>query len=190
MKKIYLFDLETDNLIDSVSTIHCLVIRDLTTKENFMFKPSEIQLGLSKLSEADILIGHNIGNYDIPVIKKLYPDWNTTADLIDTVQMCYKLWSNIKELDEKLVSEQRLPAELAGKHSLESYGYRLGFLKGTYGKQDKAWDKFSDEMLEYCVNDVLLTEKLFEKILNKTRIIKEKNLEVLHDFKERKSFTY
>ena len=65
------FDIETDGLQDTVTTIHSLVIKDidsgkvLSCTDNDQGNPS-ILLGLKTLSEANTIIGHNIVNYDIP----------------------------------------------------------------------------------------------------------------------------
>ena len=38
-------------------------------------------------------------------------------------------------------------------------------LKGEYGEQDNAWDKFTPEMLEYCKQDVDVTETLYIRLM-------------------------
>ena len=55
-----------------------------------------------------------------------------------------------------------------GRHSLESYGYRLGVLKGEYSKgktAEDAWAKWTQEMSDYCEQDVMVTKSLYEKLL-------------------------
>ena len=49
--------------------------------------------------------------------------------------------------------------QLYGKHSLAAYGYRLGEYKGEFGKTSD-WSMWSQEMEDYCVQDVKVTEKL------------------------------
>ena len=71
------FDLETDGLLRDVSTIHCLVLHDTEEDETHVFNDlgsvEPLIRGLTLLEEADCIVGHNIINYDIPVIQKLYP---------------------------------------------------------------------------------------------------------------------
>jgi hypothetical protein len=55
----------------------------------------------------------------------------------------------------------RMPLQLYGRHSLESYGYRLGEYKGEFGKTTD-WKEWSQEMQDYCVQDVQVTKKLCE----------------------------
>ena len=71
----YVFDIETDGLLDEVSKIHCIVMADMETRKikKFTSASSSIEEGLQLLSEATKLIGHNIMEYDLSVIKKLYP---------------------------------------------------------------------------------------------------------------------
>jgi len=52
-----------------------------------------------------------------------------------------------------------------GPHSLQAWGYRVGIYKGDYGKQDNAWGVYTDEMMEYCVQDVEVTEQVYKHLL-------------------------
>ena len=54
---------------------------------------------------------------------------------------------------------KHMPLQMYGRHSLESYGYRLGEYKGAFGK-DTDWQEWSEEMQDYCIQDVLVTVKL------------------------------
>ena len=66
---------------------------------------------------------------------------------------------------------QHMPLQLYGRHSLESYGYRLGEYKGEFGKTTD-WKNWSEEMQMYCEQDVRVTTKLcnhFKPYLNGSR---------------------
>jgi DNA polymerase-1 len=122
-----------------------------------------IQYGLNLLSEAEEIVGHNVINFDVPAIQKVYPKWKTKARVTDTMILARVLWADIKDADRKRVATGQLPAALTGRYSLEAFGYRLGLLKGTYAK-DKggdAWASWSDEMQRYCEQDVTVTVRLF-----------------------------
>ena len=71
----YIFDLETNGLLDEVTKIHCIVAANLTTRklQKFSTEAGNIEEGLQLLAYAEELIGHNIMGYDLMVIKKLYP---------------------------------------------------------------------------------------------------------------------
>ena len=161
----YIFDLETNGLLDEVTKIHCIVAANLTTRklQKFSTEAGNIEEGLQLLADAEELIGHNIMGYDLMVIKKLYPTWHTSAKLTDTLIQCRLIWGNIGEVD---ATNQTLPPKLRGRHSLESWGYRLKCLKGDYGV-NADWETYSKEMLQYCVQDVLVNVKLYDKIISK-----------------------
>ena len=48
---------------------------------------------------------------------------------------------------------QGMPQRLYGRHSLEAWGYRLKCFAGDYGKGPDAWDTYTPEMLDYCIQD-------------------------------------
>lgn len=83
--------------------------------------------------------------------------------------MCRALWHDVIIKDFVRIKDGllpgRLPGRLKGSHSLEAYGHRLGILKGDYGKQEDAWDVYTEEMLEYCKQDVEVTAYLYKRIL-------------------------
>ena len=63
------FDIETDGL--DASKIWCIVAKDLDTNKIYSYDPNEIDSGLELLAKAELLIGHNILGFDIPVIENL-----------------------------------------------------------------------------------------------------------------------
>ena len=83
----YIFDVETDGFLDTYSTIHCLVLLDIDTQAIHSFGPFQIEAGLSLLQEADLIVGHNIIKFDLPVIEKLYPDFQFQGTVRDTLLM-------------------------------------------------------------------------------------------------------
>ena len=70
-----IFDIETDGLMSSVTKVHCIVIKNIETNKIYSFKYDEIDKALKLLSDATLLVGHNILKFDIQIIKKLYPDF-------------------------------------------------------------------------------------------------------------------
>jgi uncharacterized protein YprB with RNaseH-like and TPR domain len=72
-----IFDLETNGLLQDVTRIHCLGIYDTETKETLAYNDEgntePITRGIQRLEDAKLIVGHNIINYDLPVIRKLYP---------------------------------------------------------------------------------------------------------------------
>ena len=167
MKKEYVFDIESNGLLDDLTTIHCIVLKDINTEELHSFKPSEVDMGLRLLAEADHIIGHNIIKFDIPAIQKVYPEWKTQAEITDTILCSRLIWADIKDKDFKYAATNKtFPMKMVGKHSLESWGYRLNFHKGEYGKTTD-WSEWTPEMQTYCEQDVYLNAKLYEVIKSK-----------------------
>ena len=172
-----IFDIETDNFLDKCTKIHCIVAKDYDTGTVHTFNPATIKLGLEFISKADVLIGHNIIDFDIRAIKKLYPKWNTGAYLYDTLIVAKYAFPDIKERDfgrlRKVIAkpvkmrtdDDRLQLRNIGKHSLEAYGIRLKLHKGTFGK-DVGFETFSQEMLDYCMQDVEVNTRLYHKLMS------------------------
>ena len=173
----YVVDLETDNLYDKVTKIHCLVLYDVQRKQTFTYGPDDIASGLEHLARAHVLIGHNILFYDLPVIRKLYPFYTfRAARIIDTLICTRLIWPKEKlyELDEEQYTE--VPKNLRGSASLKAWGYRLADYKIDF----KDFSEYSEAMAEYCRQDVAVTTKLFEKIQNQN--YPEPAFKLEHDF--------
>jgi hypothetical protein len=66
----------------------------------------------------------------LPVIRKLYP-WFTSSGstVLDTLVLSRICHADILKTDQKR-KWKGMPPQLYGRHSLESYGYRLGEHKG------------------------------------------------------------
>ena len=170
-----LFDIESNNYLEHMTEIHCLVTIDVDTNEVRKFRPSEIKAGLKHLQAAKVLIGHNIIDFDIRGIKKLYPRWKTNAYLYDTLIAAKIAYPDIKDRDFKQLRSvmNKAPLERTeietkrmrniGKHSLEAYGLRMGLHKGDFGKEI-GFETYSEDMLAYCVRDVEVNAKLFHKL--------------------------
>ena len=173
-----IFDLETDGLLDEVTKIHCLVTKDTETGEVSSYtSASDIKQGLEVLTNSDLIIGHNVIKYDIPVIKKLYPWFNVDNKKVqDTLVLARLIYANIKEHDVKFMKDGLLPKSLFGSHSLESWGHRLGNYKGDY---KGGWEVFTQEMLDYCIQDVEVTHTLYNKLLSKE--FSEQSIELEHE---------
>ena len=162
----YLFDLESTGLLRRGSTIHCIVMRNLSQAEApevFDYKPERaIIQGVKALERADVLIGHNIIGYDIPLIKEQFPDFDFQGELIDTLVLSRLFYPHIIDRDY----ERRpagMPQKLYGRHSLEAWGYRLKCFKGDFGKSDSNdWSTYTPEMLDYCIQDTQVTLRLFQ----------------------------
>lgn len=168
-----IFDIETDGLYNNVTQIHCVAIKDLDNGETYVFNDQgnrePIVRAVTMLEEAETIIGHNVIGYDIPVIQKFYGFFQPPR-VLDTLLLSRLYHPNIREIDSNR-NWLHMPLQLYGRHSLESYGYRLGEYKGGFAKQTD-WKEWSQDMEDYMVQDVQVTHKLwqhFQKYLTGSR---------------------
>ena len=178
------FDLETNGLLHDATRIHCVALHwceddrtETFNDEKYAESPKDLPMGanysittaLSYLETADYLIGHNIIGFDIPVIKSIYPWFSPSGILVDTLLLSRLYHPNLLDIDqpkdkytgERTTRWENMPVQLHGRHSLEAYGYRLGEYKGNFGKTTD-WKEWSQEMQDYCKQDVIVTTKLCE----------------------------
>jgi uncharacterized protein (UPF0128 family) len=125
--------------------------------------------------------------------------------IYDTLVVACLIYSNIKDIDTGLMKKGKLPGKEFGKHTLKAWGYRLGEHKGEYADWYKAkagdsyqdgdeWKVFCQEMLDYCVQDTVVTSQLFEKLMSKdyspTAIMIEHKIAWLMAQQERNGFCF
>ena len=188
----FISDLETDGLLDTVTTIHCAVLKDIDTGEVRGFRPHEIEDYLNELGKASEVWFHNGIGYDEKVLKKLHPErdfshvtfWDTMVlgYLIhpDIKKTDYERWALWKPYAEFLKAEVKaeaegkeppvwqgpvpkyFPGDLIGRHSLKAWGCRLGNFKGDY---DGGWESFNEDMFEYMIQDAEVTYDLYHKLM-------------------------
>ena len=168
----YCFDIETDNLLEECTKIHCIVLKNIDTEQVLTLSTDE---AIDKLTNAELIIGHNIIKFDIPVLEKLY-NFKTKAKVFDTLVATRLIWSDLMESDMKRVHTKDFPRKLVNKHSLKAWGVRLGNYKQEF---ETDWQEFTNEMLEYCVQDVEVTHNLYQIILGKK--YSEESLQLEHD---------
>lgn len=158
-----IFDIEANSLTPDI--VHCIVARDVDTDEEFVFRPDQLDQGLEILGKAECLIGHNIMGYDLPALKNVL-GFEYEGQVRDTLVMARLIWSDIRNADFTLYHKGKLPPKVIGSHSLKAWGYRLGELKGEFGEQED-FEEFTEEMLEYCRQDVVVNARLFKAIEKK-----------------------
>lgn len=164
-----IFDLETDGLLSQATSIHCLAIHDTDTETTTAYNDKGTQdpvvRGIQRLEDADCICGHNIIGFDIPIIQKFYPWFSWPGITCDTLLLSRLLNPNLMDIDKKR-QWRYMPLQLYGRHSLEAYGHRLGEYKGSFSK-DTDWKEWSQEMEDYCIQDVTVTTKLCKRFINR-----------------------
>jgi DNA polymerase-1 len=182
MGRRLVFDIETNGLRRQVTKTHLLVIRDIDTDEEFVFRnrldaelhaqegaepcTGFIEDGLHMLMEAGLIVGHNVVDFDVPTLEDLYP-WFSVGGLIrDTLILTRLIFSNIKEDDFPRFRKGTLPGKLIGSQSLKAWGYRLGVNKLDFGDSEgiDAWGMWSLKMETYGRQDVVVSAALWKYI--------------------------
>jgi DNA polymerase III alpha subunit (gram-positive type) len=165
----FVLDIETNGFYHECTRIHCVGLKDLDTGEVLVYNDEgsapPISQAITLLDDPVVrIVGHNVINFDIPVIQKFFPWFKPkVVQMIDTLVMGRIIHPDIQRID--LGKKWPLmPTNLYGKHSLEAYGYRLGCFKGDFCHQTD-WKEWSQELQDYMVQDLNVTEKLWKHFL-------------------------
>ena len=133
-------DIETNS---THNKIWLVVTRDIETGAVVSWKEAN---GLQKyLDSCDLIIMHNGICFDAPVLRE------TWKVLMKPSQVC-----------DTLVLSRLLSPSLEGGHSLAAWGQRLGFPKDDFSDWDGG---LTPEMEKYCIQDTLVTEKLYNHLV-------------------------
>ena len=152
MPQTFSCDIETDGL--DPTQIWCAGVQDTYTLKTSMFYDA---ITFNEwLKEVNTLVFHNGISFDVPVLEKLWGTDFTGVQIEDTL----------------LLSQLDNPRREGG-HSLSKWGEYLGFPKGDH----EDWSKLTDEMVEYCTQDVRITTKVYKLMLQKKLSEDAKNLE-------------
>ena len=148
MRKI-VFDIEANGL--DPTKIWCVVMYDIDANHSHVCYDKQYFWDwlVTDQCERDVepveFIGHNILGYDIPVLERLWGISFAGHKLTDTLVM------------SRLAEPSR-----QGGHSLESWGERLNCPKGEHSD----WDTFSEDMVEYCKQDVQVNKLVYQRLLH------------------------
>lgn len=145
IQDIVVCDIESDGLLDTVTKIHCIVTSHNGTIKRWHESPllerdGTLQDGINYLQQAKIIACHNMIGYDLPLIKKFYPDFRPN-EILDTFILSQMLYPN-----ERMT------------HGLDEWGKIVGVLKP---KQEQ-WQVFNEQMLHRCVEDVKINVEVLK----------------------------
>ena len=139
------FDIETDGL--DATVIHVLVAKELGVKGNYIIRGPK---AFAKFAEGVThWIAQNGIGFDIPVVEKL---WGYKIPLAKTT--------------DTLVLSRLFDPQRKGGHSLKAWGERLGDFKTDFDD----WSHYSEEMKNYCKQDVHVTELLYNELMREGKL--------------------
>jgi len=177
MNNILFFDIETNGLNDftkltDLECVHSLVIIDNEDKV-YKYKQDNLKEAIYLLEKADMIVGHNSIGFDYPALNKLFGF--THSKVYDTLVMARCIFPDL--FKSSFANEPDL--KLIASHSLKAWGQRLGALKDNHGETED-WSRWTPELEAYCVQDVVVTKKLFTFLMKHQPA--EQMLELEHTF--------
>jgi DNA polymerase I-like protein with 3'-5' exonuclease and polymerase domains len=153
LDKVYVFDIETTGLLDTVDHLHVLSVGYKDTDGSWQIKSTNKKEDVFKIfsNPNNILVGHNIICYDLPALKIIYPDIVINAKVVDTLPLSWYLYNE------------------RPKHSLESWGETFG-TEETKKVAIEDWNNLSyEEYVERCEGDIRINVNLWVKFLSLLR---------------------
>ena len=144
MQKVRVFDLEANGLLDTITNIHCIVFSDLDGKEVVSFDPTQLPQAVAYMESCDVLIGHNVIQYDFPAIQKVL-GYEYKGKKVDTMLM-----SRLQNPHRTAPFYAQNKKEAMKVHGLYAWGVRVGIDK----PEIEDWSTYTPEMLHRCEEDV------------------------------------
>ena len=115
----------------------------MVTSANGVIKCHREPQSLKKEIWGKILVAHNGIAFDFPVLNKVWGLKIKLHQVLDTLVL------------SRLLNPTRT------KHSLAAWGEDLGFRKTEFNQ----FDQYSEEMRQYCINDVKVLERVYNQLL-------------------------
>ena len=154
--QVLAFDIEANGLnevtinkkgkcIPEATQVWCAATCDVETGETRSYTQDQLEEFVQALEAADLIVGHNVFGYDIPVIKRLIRGFVPKA-VYDTLVVSRMIWPD----------KPMLPGQ---SHSLKAWGQLLGEYKDDY---QGGFDEYNEEMLTYCVQDTVVTAEVYK----------------------------
>lgn len=148
------FDIETDGLISNATKIHCLSYEKYS-EGNLIEKKSlsEYKDMRDFILSQQILVGHNIVTFDIPILEK-FLDIKVKATLVDTLGLSWYLFPT------EIRNGISVPRK---KHGLEAWGVHYNIAKPVIND----WKNLTiKEYFNRCETDVWINSLLWKDEYN------------------------
>ena len=155
-----ILDIETNGLLNEATNVHCIVAYDIDGKKPYVFKGDECRARFPNFARnVSQFIMHNGLSFDAPMLNKLCGTEIKDNSILDT-----------------LILSQLFNPMRDGGHSLESWGERFEFPKGSI----ENFDYYTEEMLEYCKQDVNITYKLYNYLKEEGSKFSKRSIDLEH----------
>lgn len=167
MSKTIICDIETNGLED-VTDIWVACTKELETGETHAYRgnnPEDIKAFNSLVSTATRVVGHNFICYDSKWLSALWGTRFKKDQVFDTLMLSRLLFQDRRKL-----------------HSLRAWGEELCDQKEHY----EDWSHWSQEMEDYCHQDVHVTETLYRYLLRKVMSYKVPESTVILEMRSQK----
>lgn len=150
-----IFDIEADGLIETVTKIHCMSIKQYRNGQAKNFSLTNYEDMRHFLMQEPILVGHNIIRYDLPVLNKILGGQYFIGRKIDTLGITWYLnpemqkpglesWGEIFGVEKPKITDWSNLSVQDYIHRCEEdvkindllFGFQIDMLKQVYGEQD------------------------------------------------------
>jgi DNA polymerase I len=153
MKQL-VFDIESDSLLATATVIWILRTEDVDTGEKKAFYPFRGDDGWkTELESADVLIGHNIAGFDLPLLE-LMMHWRPPARILIRDTFVMSVVMDYMRFGHR-------------PHGLESWGEYLGSPKLPFDD----FSQYTEEMDIYCEQDVHLNVLVYLELMKEFKYL-------------------
>lgn len=136
-----IIDIEADDL--RATKIWCCCYYDPENKQFGSFHEDTKEDCKAFLESQDLVVGHNIIEFDLPTLKRL---WNVNV--------------SVKHVYDTLVMSRLADPKRPSGHSLKEWGNKLGVYKDHF----EDWTHWSQEMEDYCRQDCVVCYAIYKKL--------------------------
>lgn len=153
---VYIFDIETNGLIEIADRIHVLSIGKVNKKGKFKVHSTTDydEMRSFFLDTSLIKVCHNAIRYDHPVLEKILDIQFPVETIIDTLPLSWYVWPEIL------------------KPGLESFGEMFGIPKPVI----EDWNNLSIEDYKHrCQEDIKINNRLYRELLSSLRELYDNN---------------
>ena len=155
-----ILDIETNGFLNEATNVHCIVAYDIDGKKPYVFKGDECRVRFPNFARnVSQFIMHNGLSFDAPMLNKFCGTKIKDNSILDT-----------------LILSQLFNPMRDGGHSLESWGERFELPKGSI----ENFDYFTEDMLEYCKQDVNITYKLYNYLKEEGSKFSKRSIDLEH----------